>query len=123
MAARNTAALERLDAAIVDAEENLGESEARRERACSAPLPVAFPFPSLAFPFPSLRCAPRPRRSRLPPLCHDPLLSLGRQVREALLARADYLTEIGDFPAAEAAIAKTEAKTVGLSHKLDLAFR
>lgn len=50
-------------------------------------------------------------------------LAPSSQVREALLARAVHLATIGDFPAAEAAFALAESKSVALSHKLDLAFR
>ena len=43
------------------------------------------------------------------------------EVREALLAKAEYLAEIGDRPAAIEAYAATEAKTAGAGPKMDLA--
>ena len=44
------------------------------------------------------------------------------EVRDALLAKADYLAEIGDKDAATEAYAATEAKTAGAGPKMDLAF-
>lgn len=70
MRTANAAKLATLDAAVADAEENLGESE----------------------------------------------------VREALLAKADYLATIGDKPAAFAAYAVTEGKSAGSGPKMDIAF-
>lgn len=43
------------------------------------------------------------------------------EVRDALLAKADYLAEIGDRAAAGEAYTATEAKTAGAGPKLDLA--
>lgn len=42
--------------------------------------------------------------------------------REALLAKAEYLTKIGDKDAAVEAIRKTMEKTVGLGNRMDLLF-
>lgn len=42
--------------------------------------------------------------------------------REALLAKAEYLTKIGDKDAAVEAIRKTMEKTVGLGNRMDLIF-
>jgi 26S proteasome regulatory subunit N7 len=44
------------------------------------------------------------------------------EVRDALLAKADYFAEIGDKDAAIDAYAATEAKTAGAGPKMDLAF-
>jgi len=44
------------------------------------------------------------------------------EVREALLAKADYLASIGDLDAALAAYDATEAKTIAMGQKLDLVF-
>ncbi|XP_023222238.1 26S proteasome non-ATPase regulatory subunit 6-like [Centruroides sculpturatus] len=44
------------------------------------------------------------------------------EVREAHLAKAEYLSSIGDKEAALAAFRKTQEKTVSLGHRLDLLF-
>lgn len=44
------------------------------------------------------------------------------EVREAMLARADYLAEIGEKAVAVAAYDETDEKTVGMGGKIDLSF-
>ena len=44
------------------------------------------------------------------------------EIREALLAKAEYLTKIGDKDAAIEAVRKTMEKTVGLGNRMDLVF-
>merc|ERR1712193_199837 len=44
------------------------------------------------------------------------------ELREALLAKAEYLTKIGDKDAAIEAVRKTMEKTVGLGNRMDLVF-
>jgi len=44
------------------------------------------------------------------------------EIREALLARAEYLTKIGDKDEAVSAIRKTIEKTVGLGNRMDMVF-
>ena len=44
------------------------------------------------------------------------------ELREALLAKAEYLTKIGDKEAAIEAVRKTMEKTVGLGNRMDLVF-
>lgn len=44
------------------------------------------------------------------------------EVRDALLAKADFLCSVGDHAAALAAYAAAEAKTAGVGPKMDLAF-
>jgi 26S proteasome regulatory subunit N7 len=44
------------------------------------------------------------------------------EVRDALLAKADYLAKIGDKQAAVAAYKETEEKTTGSGNKVDLVF-
>eukprot|EP00955_Chlamydomonas_euryale_P053058 355364-Chlamydomonas_euryale.AAC.3 len=49
--------------------------------------------------------------------------NLGEQeVRDALLAKADYLASVGDKDAATAAFDAAEAKTTGFGNKMDLVF-
>lgn len=49
--------------------------------------------------------------------------NLGEQeVREALLAKAEYLTQLGDKEAATAAYEETEKKSTGVGSKMDLVF-
>ena len=43
-------------------------------------------------------------------------------MRDALLARAEHLAQLGDRPEATAAFAATEAKTSGFGNKMDLVF-
>ena len=44
------------------------------------------------------------------------------ELRDALLAKAEYLTKIGDKDAAIEAVRKTMEKTVGLGNRMDLVF-
>ena len=44
------------------------------------------------------------------------------EIREALLAKAEYLTKIGDKEEAVSAIRKTIEKTVGLGNRMDMVF-
>ncbi len=56
-------------------------------------------------------------------ICGGAEANLGEiDVREALLAKADYLAGIGDRAAAARALDATEAKTAGAGPKMDLAF-
>lgn len=49
--------------------------------------------------------------------------NLGEQeVRDALLAKAEYLASLGDKDAAKTAFDATEAKTTGFGNKMDLVF-
>lgn len=53
----------------------------------------------------------------------DAEVNLGEsELRDALLAKAEYLTKIGDKDAAIEAIRKTMEKTVGLGNRMDLVF-
>ena len=44
------------------------------------------------------------------------------EIRDALLAKAEYLTKIGDKAAAVEATAKTLEKTVGIGNRMDMVF-
>lgn len=44
------------------------------------------------------------------------------EVRDALIAKANYYLDIGDSEASVAALAAAEAKTAGAGQKLDLVF-
>lgn len=81
-----------------------------------------------------LKTAPRDNPALDRPTCRAlltselPLSSVSQEnlgeteVRDALLAKAEYLASIGDKDAAVAAFTQTEEKTAGGGNKLDLIF-
>ena len=113
MTAENEVEIKALDEKITDAEANLGESEHRSVENFSIWLLFNFCSREYVAGIKLISSILRILRN----FCSHFSIS-----RDTLLAKAEFLTKIGEKDAAVEAVRKTMEKTVGLGNRMDLLF-